>query len=256
MDKLFSLTDKTAIVTGGNREIGLGISKLLAESGCNVVIANRNPESGKEAVETVKRDTGGEAISFPVDVQKKQDVEELVVSSIEKYGRVDILVNNAAIRGEHLIIDMPEEEWDSVMNVNVKGPFLLSQAVGRHMIDQESGKIINISSIREIIARSYRGAYCASKGALSQLTRALAVEFAEYGITVNAVAPGTVLTAALKSKYEESPDKFEKKLDTIPLGRAATSEDIAAAVAFLAGPASDYITGQTIFVDGGRMVSD
>jgi len=256
MENLFELTGNTAIVTGGNREIGLGISKVLAASGCNVIIANRNPESGEKAAKTIRKETGGEVTSFPTDVQKKEDVNDLVKSSIEKFGQIDILVNNAAVRGKHLIVDMPEEEWDFVMNTNVKGPFLLSQVAGKHMIDRGRGRIINISSIREEIARKHRGAYCASKGALSQFTRALAVELAEYGITVNAVAPGTVLTSALKSISEDNPEKFTDKLKNIPLGRAARPEDIAAAVAFLAAPASDYITGQTIFVDGGRMISD
>ena len=191
-------------------------------------------------------------VAISVDVADKKSVEQMVEKTLEEFRQIDILVNNAGVREKHYVLDMPEEEWNYVMDTNTKGPFLVSQAVGRHMAERKRGKIINITSIMECLAKPGRAVYCTSKGALAQFTKALSLEWAQYSINVNAVAPALVVTPNNRAHLEADPKRFQAMCEQHPIGRVATPEDIVGAVLFLASSASDYITGQTIFVDGGR----
>lgn len=249
---LFQLAGKTAIVTGGGRGLGQYIALALADAGANVVVCSRK----LDACEEVKRqivDRGGHALALACDVTSPDDVGRIVRATIETYDAVDILVNNSGATWGQRAEDMPPEKFVSVLNVNVTGTFLMSQAVGRAMIQRGAGGVIlNISSIAALTGGhpdfiNVVG-YSASKGAIVSMTRDLATSWAPHGIRVNAVAPGwfpTKMSSPLLERYREP------MLANIPLKRFGTMDDIQGVAIFLASPASAYITGQTVIVDGG-----
>jgi len=249
MDYL-NLSGRTAIVTGGNQGIGFAIARGLARHGAHVVIANRRAEQGAAAARMLL-DEGLAAEAMRADVGDGASVQRLVDAVIERHGHIDILVNSAAVIVRKPVEEVTEEEWQWVMDVNVKGTFLCCRNVGRHMIERRSGKIINISSNVSQVIQPLRSVYAVSKAAVSHLTRALAVEWAQYGINVNAVAPGPTVTDFNRQYLEDHPVDKQRAIDSIPMARLGDPSDHVGAALFLASDASDYVTGQTILVDGG-----
>jgi len=247
---IFDLSGKIAIVTGGNRGIGFGITKGLANAGATVVIANRNAPAGQAAAESAKKE-GLNVIAIATDVSDISSIASMVAKVINNFGKIDILVNNAAVVRRNPPEDISEEDWDFTMNINLKGLFFCCQLVGREMIKHKKGKIINVSSIGSYLVRHGASVYAASKAGVSHLTRALAFEWARYNINVNAIAPGLTLTDMSKKRFEEYPGYYEKVLSEIPRGRVGVPDDYAGAAIFFASEASDYITGQVLYIDGG-----
>ena len=234
------------MITGAARGIGRGIAEELAREGCNVVIADLDQRKDCEPVADEIRKMGVEAIGVGCDVSKKSDVENLIKKTLEKFGRIDIMVNNAGIYPYKPFLDLSEADWDKVIEINLKSVFLCSQEAAKHM--GEGGRIISISSIASMVAFSGLAHYCASKGGINCLTRVMAVELADKKITVNAVAPGAIATPGSAGGSEE---QMKQTIAMIPAARMGKPSDIANAVAFLASEKSDYITGQVIVVDGG-----
>jgi len=250
---LFDLSGKIAVVTGGNQGIGFGIARGLASAGATVVIANRRAAEGQKAAETLRKE-GYNAIAIPTDVSQKASIAAMVAKVIKEYKKIDILVNNAGVIIRKPLEEFEESEWDTIHNTNLRGLFLCSQLVGREMIKRKKGKIINISSVLSQIVQSGRGPYATAKAGVSHLTRALALEWGRYNINVNAIGPGLTITAINQKYFEENPQDLKKILEGLPLGREAYPKDYAGAAVFLASDASDYVTGQTLLVDGGQTI--
>jgi len=245
------LKGKTAIVTGSGRGLGKAIALKLAQMGANIVL---NDISGSEDIDATAEEfkaLGYNVVVTKGDVRNPDDVENMVKTAIEAFGRIDILVNNAGITRDALLIRMTEKDWDDVLDINLKGAFLCTKAVAKVMIKQRSGKIINIASVSGVMGNAGQANYSASKAELIGLTKSTARELASRGITCNAVAPGFI-----QSKMTEVlPEKLkEEYLNSIPLKRFGTPEDVANVVGFLASPDSDYVTGQVIHIDGGLVM--
>ena len=242
------LSGKAAIVTGSGSGIGREIALTLGANGASITVADRNLE-GAEATARQIQESGGTARAALVDVSDSGQVEAMVSAAAEAYGSVDVHVNNAGFGFNSRIVDMREEDWDSVLGVNLKGQFLCCQAVARRMIEQgRGGRIVNIASTAAANARYEGGAYCAAKAGVVQLTKVLALELGEFGITVNAVGPGYTETPA---NVESSGTYRTNFLAQVPAGRTGRTSDIANAVHFLASPLAEYVNGQVIYVDGG-----
>ena len=247
----FSLPGKVVIITGGRRGIGKAIALAMAEAGADIAICDRVIEDGElnAVAEEVKR-LGRRSLAVQADITHKADVDALVQRVMDEFGAVDILVNNAAMNIRALLLELSEDGWDRVLNTDLKGYYLCSQAVGKRMVDQKRGNIINIASIAAIKAAPEMGAYCIAKAGVVMLTRVLAVELAKYNIRVNAIAPYMVKTKFSQPLWSD-PETLKELESEIPLGRLAETSDIIGAVLFLASDASSYITGHTIIVDGG-----
>lgn len=241
-----SLENKTAIVTGARRGIGKGIAIALAKEGCNVVVSDIDEKDCEVVAEEVRK-LEPKALAVRCDVSKKGEVEKLFSRTMEEFGRLDILVNNAGIFPFVPFAEMKEEDWDKVLNVNLKSIFFCSKEAAKVL--PEGGRIVNISSIAAFVGFEGLVHYCASKGAINSMIRALALELAPKKITVNAVAPGAIETPGASEVSTEESKK--QTIATIPLSRMGQPEDIADAVVFLASEKAGYITGQTIIVDGG-----
>jgi NAD(P)-dependent dehydrogenase (short-subunit alcohol dehydrogenase family) len=239
------LKDKVAIVTGAKQGIGLGIALELAKEGANVVVSDLDQAGCDKVVKQIEA-VGVISLAVKCDVSVKAEVDNLVVETINKFGKVDILVNNAGIFPFKPFLQMTEEEWEKVINVNLKSVFLCSQAVANEMND--GGKIVNVSSIAAFVGFEGLVHYCASKGGINAMIRALALELANKKINVNAVAPGATNTPGASGG---NVDMEKQIIAQIPLARKGEPKDIADAVVFLASNKADYITGQTIIVDGG-----
>jgi 2-deoxy-D-gluconate 3-dehydrogenase len=248
--ELFDLKDKIAIVTGGNRGIGFAIAAGLAKAGAAVVIANRNAETGRQAADTIQRD-GGRATAVPTDVSQKSLVENLVTGVLDKFSRVDVLVNSAGVIDRGPVEDFSEEQYDYIMDINLKGLFFCCQLAGRAMIRQGGGKIINISSNVSEVIQEGRVVYAAAKAGVSHLTRGFALEWAKYNINVNAIGPGPTITELNRKYFEDNPADLQARIDSIPMARLGEPRDLVGAAVFLASDASNYVTGQTLLVDGG-----
>ena len=242
---IFSLEGKVALVTGAGRGIGRGIAEELAAQGAKVACAARSIDELEELAQSIK-DAGGEAMAVAIDMGDMGALDSALETVVNAYGRLDILVNNAGMNARQPIDEVTEENYDRIMNVNLKGLYFLSQKAARYMAKNGAGKIINIGSLTTGYALAKVSVYTATKGAVGQLTKAQAVEFGKDNIQVNAICPGFVLTS-LTEKMGES---------RVALGRLAKPEDMAGTAAFLASPASDYVTGQCIYVDGGFMAGD
>lgn len=242
------LTGKVALVTGAGRGIGRTIARTLAKNGATVIVNyNGSKESAEAVVAEIVQD-GGSAEAMQCNVADFASSEEFVRTVLDQYKRVDILVNNAGITRDNLIMRMTEEDYDAVLDTNLKGAFNMIRHLSRSMIRQRSGRIINISSVSGVLGNAGQSNYSASKAGLIGLTKSVAREFASRGISVNAVAPGFIDTDMTRNMTEEA----KKALNSmIPMGRMGSAEDIADLVLFLAGEHSDYITGQVICVDGG-----
>jgi 3-oxoacyl-[acyl-carrier protein] reductase len=241
------LKDRVAIVTGASRGIGRCIAEYLAEQGAKVVAVSRKAQDTAELVEAI-RQNGGEAISVQGDVGVADDVAQIVSSAQEAFGQIDILVNNAGITRDTLLARMKDDDWDTVMDINLKGAFMCTRAVSKVMSKQRYGRIVNITSVVGQMGNIGQANYCASKGGLMGLTRSNARELARRNVTVNAVAPGFIET----DMTSELPEKVRNEMSSqIPLGRFGSPQDIAAAVAFLASEQAGYITGHELSVNGG-----
>ncbi|AEH48776.1 SDR family oxidoreductase [Parageobacillus thermoglucosidasius] len=248
---LFKITGKTAIVTGGGRGLGEQIAVGLAEAGANVVVCSRKVEACEQVKEKLEK-LGVKSLALPCDVTNPDDVQRVVQATADEFGRIDILVNNSGATWGAPAEEMPLEAWQKVMDVNVTGTFLMSQAAGKVMIRQQSGKIINIASIAGLGGTNPEVlntiGYNTSKGAIITLTKDLAVKWGKYGIHVNAVAPGFFPTKMSKVILERVGKKI---LENTPLKRFGGEDDLKGAVLFLASRASDFVTGSLIVVDGG-----
>ena len=243
-----SLSGKSAIVTGSASGIGREIAMTLAGNGASITVADRNLQNGETVAKQIV-ESGGTARAARVDVTDSGQVDDLVASTVAAYGSVDILVNVAGFGFNSPIVDMREEDWDLVLGVNLKGQFLCCRAAGRQMIEQgNGGRIVNIASTAANNARYAGGAYCAAKAGVVQLTKVLALEVGEHGITVNAVGPGFTETPATVESSDEYRSNF---LEQVPAARLGQPSDIANAVLFLVSPESGYVNGQAIYVDGG-----
>jgi NAD(P)-dependent dehydrogenase (short-subunit alcohol dehydrogenase family) len=245
------LKGKTAIITGATQGIGRSIAMKLASEGADVVVNSRHINGATEVAEDIEATTGRRVLAFEADVSQSRQVDDMVKATLRKLGRIDILVNNAGIALTSPTEELTEAQWDLIMNVNLKGVFICSQSVGRQLIRQKQGKIINIASLGGHRGVPKMVAYSASKGGVILFTRALAVEWAKYNINVNAVSPGFTETPMVEKLKKDSPGFYEERLKAVPLKRATRPEDIASAVLFLASSESDAITGQVIIVDGG-----
>jgi len=250
LHKYFDLEGRVAIVTGGSRGIGFAIAGALADAGAWIVIANRSEQEGQEAARKLV-EAGAKALAVPTDVSEKTSIEQMVQKVLREWGRIDILVNNAGIVVRGPVEAISEEDLDRQYAINLKGLYLTSVAVGQPMKERRRGKVINISSVIAVMALPERGFYSATKAAVSQLTRAFALEWAPYHINVNAIAPGTIRTDLNRAYFEAHPEEAGRLADAIPLKRLGTPQDVAPLAIYLASDASDYVTGQTFLVDGG-----
>jgi len=249
------LEGKSAIVTGGAAGIGHAIVDRYLREGARVILADIDQVRGKRAEKEL---SGLGTVRFvKADVGRRLDVHNLVAAAIDAFGDIDILVNNAGIRHEADFLDLKEEDLDRVLGINLKGPWLAGQAVARYFIEKVAGGgspgvIINLSSINERVVIPEQAAYCISKGALSQLTKAMAVSLAPHGIRVNAIGPGSVMTEMM-TEAANDPASRNAVLSRTPLGRIGEPEEIAGIATFLASDDAGYVTGQTLFADGGRL---
>jgi glucose 1-dehydrogenase len=245
------LDGKVALVTGSSQGIGEGIAIRLAEEGAHLIIDYRS--HGDSAKDTVDRihERGRDCIAVQADITKVEDIQAMVAQGIEKFGKIDILINNAGVEKHAPFQEVTEKDYDLVMDVNLKGAFFTAQAVVKTMIEKKvPGRIINISSVHEDLPFPNFTPYCASKGGMRMMMRNMAIELAPYGITVNNIAPGAIETP-INAKLLNDPVKLKTLLTNIPLGRLGKPNDVAGVAAFLASDDASYITCATIFVDGG-----
>ena len=241
---------KVAVVTGAGNGIGLAIAKAFALEGASVVIADINRDAGEAAAAAI----GSPACAIALDVADEVAVEALVEASVARFGRIDILVNNAGLVLHRSIVDMPRSDWDRQLAVQVTGPFLLSKHVARHMIARGGGgKIVNITSLAGMVGREQAVAHCVSKGGLAMLTKVAAMEWAQYGINVNAVAPGLIDVPNQRNEQTLSKAYRDSYVRMIPFGRMGETDEVANMVLFLTSEDAAWITGQEFIVDGGTM---
>jgi len=249
-EKIFDLNGKAALVIGGTGGLGKDMGLVLAEYGADVVVASRNPEKGQEIVKQVQA-LGRKSWAEKVNIVDEHDVKNLVDEIVNKMGHIDILINCAGIQLWQKAEEYTEENWDTVIDLNLKGTFFVCREVGKQMIRQGGGKIINISSVRSLLGfpENYT-AYCAAKGGLNMYTKCLAAEWAKYNIKVNAIAPTFIETPLTQAMLSDEQMR-NALINRIPLKRLGQPEDLVGAALFFASPASDFITGQILFADGG-----
>jgi NAD(P)-dependent dehydrogenase (short-subunit alcohol dehydrogenase family) len=242
------LSQKVAIVTGASQGIGHACAERLVREGARVMLVDVRPE-GAAAADAL----GDAARFFRADVSIKAEVDAMVAATLAAFGQVDILVNNAGVTHAADFLDLAEEDFDRVLRINLKSMFLCSQAVAREMVKRQSGCIINMSSVNAALAIPNQIPYVVSKGGVNQLTRVSSISLAQHGIRVNAIGPGTILTELAKQAVLSNPEARHTVLSRTPLGRCGEPEEIAGIAAFLASDDASYITGQTLYADGGRM---
>jgi NAD(P)-dependent dehydrogenase (short-subunit alcohol dehydrogenase family) len=243
------LQNKIAIITGAGSGIGRGIALAFVKEGAKVVVADWSEEGGKETIEQIKKENG-EAIFVKTDVSKTADIEQMAKTCLDKFGRVDILVNNAGIYRVYNLHEMTEEDWDKIIDVNLKSVFLGSKRVISEMLKQGKGKIVNIASIAGLVGFAQSGAYCASKGGIIALTKEMALEYAPKKINANCICPGVIKTAMTKDMIADPVTKQFLESST-PYPRLGEPEDIAMAAVYLASDESDFVNGTVLVVDGG-----
>lgn len=254
MENLFRLDGKVAVVIGGGGGIGRNLAEGLVQYGAKVAIASRNLENLEKVAKEISSACNADVTAFQVDVANDESVARLRDQVVSKYGTVDVLVNSQGYNAKSPATEFPTREWNTLFDINVKGTMLACREFGKVMIEKRKGKIINISSVRGVRATKWVGniGYCTTKSAVDMLTKALAAEWASYNVNVNAIAPAWVDTGFSPSLRD--PARLKIALESIPMGRIATPRDIIGVCVFLASPASDYITGQIIYVDGGLTV--
>jgi len=253
-------SNKTAIITGGAKGIGLACAERFAADGAKVIIADIDDKEGELSCQAIQA-AGGEASYFHCDVSKKLDVRNMVTGAVDTYGPIDVLVNNAGIIASGDFLDISEKDFDQVIRVNLKGAFLVGQTVARQMVKQleqdeerknAPGSIINMSSVNAVLAIATQVPYTVSKGGMNQLTKIMALSLAPHNIRVNAIGPGSIMTEILQAVANDKVAN-DKIMSRTPLGRIGEPAEIASIAAFLASKDASYITGQTIYADGGRM---
>lgn len=255
MKQLIGLDHKTAVITGGSSGIGAASALLLSKMGAAIIILDINPEAGEKTVDTI-RAAGGNAFFFPCDVTRESDCIKAADFIRDKFQTIDILFNNAGVIVRKSVTNLAEKEWDTVIDVSLKGAFLVSKHLIPLMIAQNSGAIINTGSGWSLKAGGNAAAYCAAKAGILNLTRAMAIDYGRYNIRVNCVCPGDTDTGLLRDEARqlgENEDMFLKEAAQRPLGRMGTPDDIAKTVLFLASPLSEWISGTAVVVDGGGL---
>ena len=246
---LFDLTGRVALVTGASKGLGAAIAVGLAKAGAELALCARSRD-GLVATRAAVEAQGGRAEVFELDVLSGASVRAAVAAVVERLGRIDILVNNAGVNVRKPTLELSEEEWDQVVDTNLKGYFLVAQAVGAHMVARGSGKVINVSSIFGAVGMNNQLAYASSKGGVVQLTKVMAIEWAKHGVNVNAVGP-TYFETPLVAALRDDPERFRFINERTPMGRWGQPEELVGTVVYLASAASDFVTGQTVYVDGG-----
>lgn len=245
------LKDKTALVTGAARGIGKAIAMKLADEGANIIVNYTSSAGAAEELVSILKEKGVQAVAIKGDVSKADESEALVNEALKEFGAIDILINNAGVTRDNLLLRMKEEDWDRVMEVNLKGTFLMTKWVGKAMLKKRYGKIVNITSVVGLMGNVGQSNYAASKAGVVGFTKSVAKEYASRGINVNAVAPGFIQSDMTNSLNEEVVKNY---LQNIPLGSLGEPEDIANAVVFLCSDESRYVTGQILSVDGGLYI--
>jgi NAD(P)-dependent dehydrogenase (short-subunit alcohol dehydrogenase family) len=251
LQDLFSLHGKTAFISGAGRGLGKEMALTLAEAGADVAVASRNREALDNTAELI-RQRGRKALVCTMDLTRLEDIERAVNDTIQAFGHIDILINNSGISKESSVFDLTVKNWDAVLEVNLRGHVFCSQAVGRHMIQNKGGKIINIASIMGLIPLTYNSSYGAAKAGLILFTKTLALEWARYNIQVNALCPGYFLTD-INREFLKKP-LGQKVIEKIPMRRVADPRELRGAILLLASEASSFMTGSVIVVDGGHML--
>jgi NAD(P)-dependent dehydrogenase (short-subunit alcohol dehydrogenase family) len=246
----FRLDGKVALVTGGARGLGLTMATALAEAGADVALSGRSLGSAEEAAAALAKATGRRAKAFAANVTSAADVERLAASVEAALGPIDILINNAGVNIRGTVDQLTEADWDSVIDTNLKGPFLCARAIGPGMVKRGWGRVVNLGSILGVVALGGRAPYASSKAGVINLTRVLALEWAGTGVTSNAICPGPFATE-MNLPLLNDPVKYQEFVKKIPMGRWGELDELAGAVVFLASPASSFITGASLFVDGG-----
>lgn len=247
---LFRLDGKIALVTGGARGLGLSMATALAEAGADVALVGRSLEAAQSSADGLAKATGRRVVAFPADVTRDEDVRRVVGDVEQALGPIDILVNSAGINIRGLADQLTELEWDTVIDINLKGTFFCARTVGPAMVSRGWGRVINMGSILSVIALPGRAAYASAKAGVANLTRVLALEWAGTGVTANAICPGPFATDMNRSLIDD-PVKYQDFCRQIPLGRFGELHELRGAVVFLASDASSYVTGSSLFVDGG-----
>ncbi len=246
---MFDLTGKTAIVTGGTKGLGLAIVQALSSVGAQVVVVSRNAHDCKRVAQDLE-DKGRKAFGFACDITQSENIQDLIDNTLQQYGRIDILINNAGVAVTKPAVELTEEDWDFVINTNLKGVFMMAQAVGQVMIQQQYGRIINMASMFGLVGDKNVLPYLCSKGGVIQMTKGLALEWARHNITVNAIAPGYVVTPINEAVLKE--EKVQKYLlGKTPLRRFGKGHEVASAAVYLSSDESSYVTGSVFSVDGG-----
>jgi NAD(P)-dependent dehydrogenase (short-subunit alcohol dehydrogenase family) len=246
----FRLDNRVALITGGARGLGLTMATALAEAGANVALAGRTVGACEEAAAAITSATGRRAGAFAADVTVAADVERLLASVEGTLGPIDILINNAGINIRGAVEQLTEQDWDLVLDTNLKGPFLCARAIGPGMVDRRWGRVINLGSILGAVGLGGRAPYASSKAGVINLTRVLALEWAGTGVTANAICPGPFATE-MNRQLLNDPVKYQEFVRRIPMGRWGELDEIAGAVVFLASDASSFVTGSSLYVDGG-----
>ena len=249
MSELFDLSGRVAVVTGASRGLGQYFGRALAKAGADLVITARKKEDLAEFQAEIES-LGRKAFAVALDVHSQDSIKNMVAESIAHYGKIDILVNNAGCNVRKPALDVSWDEWNLILNTNLRGTFFVAQEVARHMVDAEYGRIINIGSVTSVAGYAGLGPYCASRGGVKQLTMSLADDWGPHGVTVNCLAPGWFKTKQNEVLYNNE-EWYEYICDRIPLGRPGKPHDLDGAVVFLASQSSEYVTGQTLLVDGG-----
>jgi len=245
----FDLQGQVALVTGASRGIGYDVARALAHAGAQVIVAARDTDALSQLVERIHAE-GGKATALELDVASLSSIQDGVAHVLEQFGKIDVLVNNAGLGFNHAAVEVTEQDWDEMMNVNLKGAFFMAQACGRVMLQHGYGRIINMSSQASVVGIADHVVYCTTKGGMNQMTKVLALEWGGQGVTVNAVAPTFIRTPGTSERLDR-PEFIENVLAQIPVGQVGDTMDVAAAVIYLASPAGKLVNGHVLLVDGG-----
>ncbi|MDR2529540.1 MAG: glucose 1-dehydrogenase [Synergistaceae bacterium] len=250
--KMLDFTGKTVLITGGTGSIGSEFARAFASCGADVAIADINPAGSEEILSDCEK-FGRRAYFISVDLFSVESIEEMVSSAAQKLGKIDVLCNHAGFNNRKNAVEYTEADWDKLIGVDLKAVFFVATATARHMIERKTGKIITTASVSAARGHKRLSIYASAKGGIRQMTKVLAHEWAEHGITVNAIGPGYVVTKQTE-EYVKDPEIFKYLVSHIPMGRLGAPADMASVVLFLASEGASYITGQTIFVEGGRLI--